>query len=205
MARNKIAALILAAGQSARFRKAAGAQAPVTKLVAHHHDKPLVRHVAEAALSADLAPVIVVTGHAEKDIHHALSGLAVTFRHNPHYESGIASSLKAGFEAMIGVDGVLVLLADMPLVSPALIHSLVSAFAQHPQADAIVPLYQGQRGNPVLLSAHLMPAIRALQGDEGARSLLRGSDRQIITCDCDDIAVQTDIDTPDALSALQKD
>ena len=203
MARTEIAAVILAAGQSARFREAAGKDAPATKLVALHQGQPLVRHVAQAALSADLSMVSVVPGHAQQEVQAALAGLAVTFIHNDAHASGMASSLKAGLAGVSDAAGFLVLLGDMPLVNAALIAKLVDTFRSTPAADAVVPLYRGQRGNPVLLSAKLSPAIRALQGDEGARSLLRGPDRHIVGCECDDIAVQTDIDTPAVLSALQ--
>jgi molybdenum cofactor cytidylyltransferase len=202
MARSNVAAIILAAGQSARFREAAGQDAPATKLVALHQGKPMIRHVAETALAAGLAPVIVVTGHAAQEVQAALAGLNVTFIYNADYASGMASSLKTGLAGVIEAEGFLVLLGDMPLVSTSLIEALVDRFQQEPMADAVVPLYQGQRGNPVLLSARLAPAIRTLQGDEGARSLLRGPNRQIVAYSCDDIAVQTDIDTPAALSAL---
>ena len=62
---SRIAAIILAAGQASRFRAAAGESGPATKLVAQLEGKPLVRHVAEAALASRAAPVIVVTGHAD--------------------------------------------------------------------------------------------------------------------------------------------
>ena len=55
---SRIAAIILAAGQASRFRAAAGEAGPATKLVAQMEGKPLVRHVAEAALASRAAPII---------------------------------------------------------------------------------------------------------------------------------------------------
>src|SRR6476620_2823980 len=115
MPTSKVAGVLLAAGAATRFRKAAGALGPVTKLVAQHEGKPLVRHVAEAALAAGLAPLIVVTGHAQDAVEQALHDLTFTAVHNAAYASGMASSLKAGLAAVpADAQAAIVLLGDMP-------------------------------------------------------------------------------------------
>ncbi len=203
MVTNKIAGVLLAAGEARRFRKAAGAQGPVTKLVAHHAGKPLVRHVAEAALAAGLSPLIVVTGHAQDAVSEALHSLAFTAVHNAAYASGMASSLKAGLAAVpADAPAAIVLLGDMPLVSAALIAQLTEAFEQRPRALAVVPVHEGVRGNPVLLSRALFAQIMELTGDAGARQVLRGRDADIIEIAVNEPAARIDIDTPDALRDL---
>lgn len=202
---NKIAAIILAAGEASRFRAAAGEQGPQTKLVALHQGKPLVRHVAEAALAAGLAPVIAVTGHARDNVAQALSGLDLQHVQNDAYATGMASSLKAGVEALPGhVGGFVVLLGDMPLVSAGLIRSLVDAYLAGPLADAIVPVLEGERGNPVLLSQRMAPQIMQLSGDAGARKILQDPGLKIVEMPIADEAARIDIDTPQALAALDK-
>lgn len=198
-----VAAIVLAAGQGSRFRAAAGADAPPTKLVALHAGQPLVRHAAAAALGAALDPVVVVTGHAQAEVARALAGMPLRFAHNPDHASGMASSLKCGVAALPpGVRGVVVLLGDMPLVSAALARRLVETFAAHPDADAIVPVSGGVRGNPVLLSMSLAPALMRLTGDEGARSLLRAPGLRIVEAAIEDRAFRLDVDTPDHLRGL---
>jgi len=202
---NKIAAIILAAGEASRFRAAAGEQGPQTKLVALHQGKPLVRHVAEAALAAGLTPVIAVTGHARDNVAQALSGLDLQHVQNDAYATGMASSLKAGVEALPAhVGGFVVLLGDMPLVSAGLIRSLVDAYLDDPLADAIVPLLDGERGNPVLLSQRMAPRIMQLSGDAGARKILQDPGLKIVEMPIADEAARIDIDTPQALAALDK-
>ena len=202
---NEIAAIILAAGEASRFRAAAGEQGPQTKLVALHHGKPLVRHVAEAALAAGLAPVIAVTGHAREHVAQALSGLDLKHVPNDAYASGMASSLKAGAAALPShVGGFVVLLGDMPLVSAALIRALVDAYLADPRADAIVPVLAGERGNPVLLSQRMVARIMQLSGDAGARKILQDPGLNIVEMPVADEAARIDIDTPQALVALGK-
>jgi molybdenum cofactor cytidylyltransferase len=69
---SEIAAIILAAGLSSRFE--GGPEE--TKLVVPLFGKPLVRHVAEAALASRACPILVVTGHA-------LKNLDLSFIYNP--------------------------------------------------------------------------------------------------------------------------
>ena len=90
MARNDIGAIILAAGQGARFRAAGGEG---SKLLAPYHGKALVRHVAEAALAAHLGGVMIVTGADGDHVRAALADLPVSFVENEDYASGMGSSL----------------------------------------------------------------------------------------------------------------
>ena len=118
-----ITAVVLASGQSKRM-------GPRNKLLEDFSGKPLVRHAVEAALASTARNVVVVTGFEEDRVHEALAGLDVKFARNQHYADGLASSLVAGIDAVPETaDGAVVLLGDMPLVSPGLIDQLIAAFA----------------------------------------------------------------------------
>jgi molybdenum cofactor cytidylyltransferase len=197
----EVAAILLAAGRSSRYRAAGGAE--VSKLVADYRGEPLVRAVARAALASRAAPGVVVTGHAREDVEAALAGLPLGFTHNPDFASGLASSLKAGVAALPeSAIGALVLLGDMPAVAPAAIDRIVSAFVAGPAALAVAPIVAGRRGNPVLLSRALFGRIARLEGDEGARRLL--SALEVTEVPFDDAGVALDIDTPEDLVTARK-
>ncbi len=195
----EIAAMVLAAGLGTRF----GAS-EATKVAASWRGKPLVRWVAEAALASRAAPVLVVTGHAACVVGTALDSLAVTLVHNPLYASGMASSLHAGLRALPpSTRGVIVLLADMPMVSAAIVDALIERFERDGgDADAVVPLYAGANGNPVLLGRSLLPALATLSGDAGARRLLAEPKCRVLSCPIADAAVVVDVDTPEALADI---
>lgn len=204
MSEPAIAAIVLAAGLGSRYRAAAGEGAPPSKMLADWRGAPLVRHVAEAALGGGLSPVIVVTGHAGETVAAALAGLDVRCVDNPAYETGLASSLKAGVAALPAeVAGVVVLLGDMPAVSPALIARLVSAFRAAPDKAAVVPLVEGRRGNPVLLARALFPALATLEGDRGAGPLLAKAGASVQELPVEDTGAALDIDEPSALQSLR--
>jgi molybdenum cofactor cytidylyltransferase len=204
----EIAAIILAAGRSTRFSK----DAPeATKLVAVLRGKPLVRHVAEAALRSVARPIVVVTGHRRAEVEAALQGLDLSFAVNPDYAAGLSSSLKRGVAALPTASaGALILLGDMPLVSSALIDRLIAAFERAADAApqnplAAAPRRGGVRGNPVLLSRALFPAVAKLDGDRGARALIDSIGKRLVECDVEDEAPLIDIDTKEALRGLELD
>jgi molybdenum cofactor cytidylyltransferase len=195
---NSLAAIVLAAGAASRYRASGGPER--SKLVATFRGEPLVRAAVKAALAADLA-VVVVTGHARAEVEAALDGLEITWAHNPDFATGLASSLKAGVAALPeDVGGALALLGDMPLVSPNVLARLADAFAARPEALAAIPIFAGRRGNPVLLARALFGEVAKLQGDEGARRLLKTADAaRIVEVEFDDEAVTLDVDTPQDL------
>lgn len=193
----KAAAIILAAGQATRYREADPSVA--SKVIAPLHGKPLVRHVASAALGSVARPVFVVTGHARTEVEEALDGLDVVFVHNRDFADGMATSLRAAIAALPDdVAGAVILLADMPGVPADFINRLVEAYSSEPDADAIVPVHDGEWGNPVLLGRPLLQVASQLDGDAGARKLMRQPGRKIVEIEANAFAM-LDIDTPDIL------
>jgi molybdenum cofactor cytidylyltransferase len=190
-----VAAIILAAGQGTRF----GAE---PKLLAQLAGKPLIRHVAEAALASKARPIVAVVGHRREEVAGALPAGVATVE-NPRFAAGLSTSLKAGFAALDQTaEAAVVLLGDMPQVTPALINGLIDAWTEAGRPAAVVPTYDGRRGNPVLLSAVLAPEIAALSGDTGAGALLRAR-HDVHEFAVTAASILADVDTPEALAALR--
>jgi molybdenum cofactor cytidylyltransferase len=194
-----VAAIVLAAGASSRFRAAGGGG---SKLLAPLAGKPLLRHAVDAALASRARPVIVVTGSDRAAVEAALAGAGVTFAHNPAHAAGLASSLQAGIAALpAAAAGALVLLGDMPAIPPALLDRLIVAFAAAPQALAVAPFHGGRRGNPALLARALFAEVAGLRGDEGARALLdAAAPGRVLAVDESDAGTTMDVDTPEMLA-----
>lgn len=189
----KVAAVVLAAGRSSRMGS--------NKLLEHLHGKPVLRHVVETALASRAGPVTVVTGHQADEVALALAGLDVTFAHNARFGEGMATSLQAGIAAVPdSCAATLVMLGDMPLVTPAIVNRLVDNLAGQVAARAVVPIADGRRANPVIITRSLFGEVAALSGDAGARKLLDQAGNDVIEVVIDDAGVLLDVDTPDALA-----
>jgi molybdenum cofactor cytidylyltransferase len=200
----RVGAIVLAAGQSSRFRAAGGQD--LTKLVAKLDGKPIVRRVVEAALATKARPVAVVTGYAQDVVESVVADLEVSFAFNPKFASGLASSLSVGLSAMPqDAAGALVLLGDMPLIEPRLADALIEAFLAREGALAAIPLTEGRRGNPVLLGRGLFEAAMRLKGDEGARKLIGVINKgELVEVGGSGLGVTFDVDTPADLAAAQR-
>ena len=127
------------------------------KLLAEVGGKPMVRIVVETALASAARPVLVVTGHQAAEVRAALAGLDVTFCANPDYALGLSTSLKAGIRAVPATcAGALVLLGDMPRITPAHLDALIAAFAPGTGADIVVPTHRGAARQPGAVVSRLL-------------------------------------------------
>ena len=191
----RIAALVLAAGSGSRMGGG-------NKLLQRVGGVPMLRRVANAALASRCTSVVVVTGFAEEEAQSCLAGLEVHFAHNAEHLTGMASSLRCGLAALApDIDAAVVLLGDMPCIHGGHIDRLIAAFdPQRPKI--VVPMKDGRRGNPIIWPRSFFAEMQTVEGDVGARDLLRRHADQIEVVAFDDDAIFADVDTAAALAEL---
>lgn len=191
----QVAIAILAAGRGSRF----GGNFP--KPLAMFRGRSLVSYALKAADDSGLAPILLVVGYNSQQVAAAaLPGVSIV--HNLQWQSGIASSLKQALwmlEPNKSIDALCIGLADQPFVTAACYRRLVAAY--HEGASFVVATYEGSRRNPVLLARSLWFDAMKLEGDEGARQLMRVY--SVVEVSCDRIGNPHDIDTKDDLQQLE--
>ncbi len=174
---------VLAAGRATRFGGG--------KVEAPCAGKPLGRWVIDAVEAAALGPGVIVTGRE-----------GVTFAEgwthaiNPRAEEGLASSLAVAAQAALDRDAqaLLVLLADMPLVTPAYLRVLAGV-----EAPAATRQPEGRPGVPALLDRALIEWAPRLTGGRGATGLLRTA----LLLDPPP-GMLRDVDTPEDLAEVER-
>jgi CTP:molybdopterin cytidylyltransferase MocA len=202
--------VVLAAGAGTRFRGAGhklsasldveGDETHAAPGADTAPEPPIGRTVIErslaSALSADVGPVVVVTG-AVADIVPASLAESVTVRHNPDWAEGQITSVRAGIDAArsIGARSVVIGLADQPFVEPAAWRAVATA-----PGSIVVATYDGRRGNPVKLDATVWDLLPTT-GDEGARALMRVRPDLVREVAC--VGSSADIDTTEDLRRWQ--
>lgn len=193
-----IPAILLAAGQSSRL----GSPKQMIRVGA----ETLLERAARFASLAGADPIIVVLGaQAERMQSLSFPGNAIVVV-NREWEEGVSSSIRLGLQTVIDLDrevaGVLLMVCDQPSVSVSHLRSLL---AQTRQADGAVETvassYAGITGTPAVFPERRFRQLLDLQGDKGARSLLRDPVHPPILVPLS--GGEIDIDTPDDLSAWQ--
>jgi molybdenum cofactor cytidylyltransferase len=187
-----VAGIVLAAGGSRRFG--------TTKQLLPWKGQPLVRHVVQVAAQADLSPLIVVTGESNAEVQAALDGLDVSLIHNPTWQAGQSTSVRAGLQAIPRhVGAAAFLLCDQPGVTANLLRALVETHS-HSLAPIVAPLADGQRGNPLLFDQVTFARFSEIRGDSGGRQLL--THYPITWLPWHDSSILLDIDTPEDYQRL---
>ncbi len=147
---------MLGAGLSSRMGR--------NKLLLEIDGCSLLRRAAGAAIEAGLAPVLVVVGHQAEQARAQLDGLACTPVLNPDYATGQESSLRAGAQALPGgLQGAVVLLADMPLVTSAMVRAVAERLLRGPE-PLVLSTFGSVAAPPTGYGAALFDELRALEG-----------------------------------------
>ena len=179
----KLEAIVLAAGLGTRFGGG--------KLTAPYAGGRLIDGALAAARAAPARGVTVVTG-ADAKVETAAEGLRIV--HAQHYAAGLSASLRAGIESLPDdCDGVFVFLGDMPRVPHAVLQPLADALPGH---HAAAPVFDAQRGHPVLIGKALFPKLLTLTGDQGAGAVLTALGERLALVPAPDDGVLFDVDAP---------
>ena len=160
-----VALLLLAAGASTRMGR--------PKQLLPYHGRTLLRHAAETAVAAGCAPIVLVTGALHDELLAEIVGLPILAERNPDWETGMASSIRAGLAAVAAAAprAVLVMLTDQPLVTPELLRQLIVQ-QQATQAPIVAAAYGETLGVPAIFDKSLLPELLKLQGAQGAGRLI---------------------------------
>jgi len=185
-------ALVLAAGSGSRFGGG--------KLLAAWDAGVLLEGALAAAYAAPVRSVTVVIGADAEAVAAAARSFdpRTVIVHAHDYAQGMGVSLRTGIASLPDdTDGVFVFLGDMPRVPAQVLPKM--ALALRDGALAVAPVWQGRRGNPVLLDRLLFPQLLALTGDAGARGVLQDLGDQLALVESPNDGVLFDVDTPDDL------
>lgn len=184
-----LAAVLLAAGRARRF----GGR----KLEARLDDGTPLGLAAWRTLAGVVPETLVVVRDDDTDFRallHAAGAQLVVAR---SADRGMGASLAAGVSAIDPRAAMIIALADMPWVAASSVAAVAAAVASG--ASIAAPRYRGQRGHPIGFSPSHRAALLALDGDEGARSILVAHPDALRLIDVDDAGVIADVDTPEAL------
>lgn len=191
------AGVVLAAGSSRRLGS------PKQLLIVN--GQPLLEVVVAQVCASKLDEVVVVLGAHADEIRARVDLGRAKVLFNSDYESGMASSLRAGLTALAReVSRAMVVLGDQPDISAALLDRLLDL--QHESGLPAAALsFNGLLHPPVLMTRDLWGDLMSLEGDIGCRALIRARPELVAKLPAlADSRHPIDIDTEDDYKRLGK-
>lgn len=183
----KIAAAILAAGESARLGR--------PKQLVQYRGRSLLRHTIACAVEGGCRPVIVVLGAREQEMRREIEGTPVVPVVNPKWGEGLHSSIRVAVETLPrlepGARALMLLACDQPRLTPQVVESLCERFDGG--ARRIVACEYGNTiGVPALFGPSHFAELARLAGPGGAKSVLQAQADEVVRFPWPDGAVDID-------------
>ena len=192
MSQSAIFAVVLAAGSSTRFGR--------TKQLEQFEGVSLAAGAVRKAESVCGAQSVLVTGKDWQKVADTCAPLAGYFVINTDYEQGLTSSIACGVRAVAErADAILLMLADLPLVTTEHLTNLVNAWAESPRT-IVASAFEDTLGPPIVFPKSDFDALMQLSGDRGARPIIDANKERVQAIACEEAAF--DIDSPEDLAGI---
>ena len=166
---NKVACFILAAGMSKRM-------GPENKLLKKYKNKIIINQTLKNHSESKLEKLNIIIGHDKESLKDTLKNFQIGVIENDNYMSGMLSSIKRINDYIDNeVTGIMISLADMPLVSSKDINSILDTFLLHDEKKICIPEFNGRLGNPIIIPLEIYKKIiqnENLLKDKGLKSTI---------------------------------
>jgi molybdenum cofactor cytidylyltransferase len=199
-----LAAVILSGGSSSRMGS--------PKALLAYQGRPFLEHLLAVTVHPKIGVRRVVLGaHAEpiaKNIALAADEIVI----NDDWEQGQLSSIQAAIRSLPvaaslpdqersphGTDGLLLCLIDHPLISADLVNQLIEYF-YHQRSNIVLPVYQSQRGHPVIFPASLYDELLRAPADKGARAVVWAHAAEVLEVPTNEEGCILNLNDPDTMN-----
>ena len=189
-----ISGLVLGAGASQRF-------GPPKQLLPFRGTTMLGWVVDQARRASGLDEVVVVLGRAVDQVREEVDFGSARVVENPIFGEGCSSSYRAGIGALNSESAaIMIILGDLPGVTPAIIDRLTEAWREH-EAPIALCSYQGRKGHPMIFAHSMFPQLVDLHGDKAAWKLVDANAALVQEVQFD-LPYPDDINTPEDFERL---
>lgn len=166
---SNIAIVIFAAGASKRMGE--------PKQLLKWGNTTLINHTINTAVEVNSKEIILVLGAHFELIEKNIENSEVTILNNIYWENGLGKSIAYAIEylkkSQLGVDGVLVILADQPFITSDFLKLMISKFEINRNQIIATSYGDDKLGVPALFDASHFEELSQLKDDFGAKLILK--------------------------------
>jgi CTP:molybdopterin cytidylyltransferase MocA len=189
----RVAAIVLAAGAGTRMEGR-------IKQLLPWRGSTLVEHAIALVIQSDASETLVVLGAHADAVQPVVAKTGARSVVNPHWESGLAASIRAGLNALAPeITAAVFVNADQPYLTRQVIDAIIRHYRET-GAPIIASVFAGKRSSPVLFDRAHFPELANLRGEQGGRELLER--HPVVRIEFDDARLGMDVDTWDEYAKL---
>jgi molybdenum cofactor cytidylyltransferase len=166
---------------------------------------PLISRQLVALSGAGVDEVVVVTGHARAAVEREMQSFSVTLAHNDAYGDGQQGSVRVGSRRLAAAfDAVFIVPCDQPLDRGRRFDRVDRCLQEARSGHIVVPIVDGQRGNPLLLDEFAHAQILAARRISACRHLTDRQPELVYRYETGNARFIADLDTLDDVQALSR-
>lgn len=191
-----ISATILAAGSSERMEEA-------NKLLLPYRSEALIKIVSKMLIDSLLDPIFIVTGYEHDKVVKLLPKSLDNIIYNKDWRKGMSRSIYKAISSLPRhIDGNMIVLGDMPLITVKTLNELKSVFLSNNGEKIIYAEYFGKQANPVIFPKKYFKEMLLLKGDNGCKDIISQNRKNTLGVSLDSSEVIFDCDTKGDYSDL---
>ena len=191
-----ISATILAAGSSEHMEEA-------NKLLLPYRSEALIKIVSKMLIDSLLDPIFIVTGYEHDKVVKLLPKSLDNIIYNKDWRKGMSRSIYKAISSLPRhIDGNMIVLGDMPLITVKTLNELKSVFLSNNGEKIIYAEYFGKQANPVIFPKKYFKEMLLLKGDNGCKDIISQNRKNTIGVSVDSSEVIFDCDTKGDYSDL---
>lgn len=168
-------------------------------------DSTVVQKAYEQLLGSEVDEIAVVTGRESDSVQLRINNYQsdkTRFVYNQGYEKGLTTSIQTGLRAIEHADAIMICLGDMPLIKAEDYCFLMDSFANQNEYSIQVPVYQGQKGNPVIFGRKHFQEILNHTEMNGCSGVVQRNSESVCRIQVSSDRFIQDIDTPNDYQRL---
>ena len=195
-----VSAIVLAASESKRMGK--------PKLLMPLGNSTVLEQTIDNLLSSKVSEIVVVVGYRSQEMTRIIADRPVKIALNPIYKRGMSTSIITGLNLVNNkADAIMLMLADQPFIGSRIVNKLIGEFIDN-NKGIVFPAYQSNQGHPVIFATKYKAELLKLEGDVGAREIIKKHANDILEIAVNSESIYVDTDTVSdyyrALNSLRK-